>query len=74
MTQVDQDVLGHPQRPLQAQPWGVQGVLFMFMDTLRDLNKLNNCEYSKYQLYSSKIDMVMFICDQKKNRIQVVLG
>ena len=30
----------------------------MLSDTLSDLDKLNHGEYSKYQLCSSKIDMV----------------
>ena len=29
--QGDQDALGHPQRPRQAQPWGVQQVPLMFI-------------------------------------------
>ena len=32
-------------------------VIMVLSDTLRDLDKLNQGEYSKYQLCSSKIDM-----------------
>ena len=28
--QVDQDTLGHPQRPSQAQRWGVQEIPLMY--------------------------------------------
>ena len=30
-SQGDQMALGHPQRPRQAQPWGVQQVPFIFI-------------------------------------------
>ena len=34
MIQGDQDALGHPQRPRQAQPWGVYQVPVMIIKIL----------------------------------------
>ena len=42
----------------------------MLSDTLSDLDKLNQGEYSKYQLCSSKIDIHMFICYFSKRLIK----
>ena len=42
-------------------------------DTLRDLDKLNQGEYNKYQLFSSKIDMArVYMLFLKKNRFKTV--
>ena len=35
-SQGDQDALGHPQRPRQGQPWGVQQVPLMFIKNWHD--------------------------------------
>ena len=35
-------------------------VIKMLLDTLSDLDKLNNGEYSKYHLFSTKTDMANF--------------
>ena len=49
MIQGDQDALGHPQRPRQAQPWCVQQVQVMSIKNL-----YGTCLYTIFQ---RKIDL-----------------
>ena len=49
-------------------------VIWGLSDTLSALDKLNQGEYSKYQLCSSKIDIHMFICYFSKMLIKRLSG
>ena len=61
--QGDQDALGHPQRPRQAQPWWVQQVLLMFIKNWHDI-----CLYAIFQrqidLKESQRDTVWSRCSR----------
>ena len=62
-SQGDQDALGHPQRPRQGQPWGVQQVPVMYIKNWHD-----TCLYAIFQrqiyLQESQRDTVWSRCSR----------
>ena len=61
-SQGDLRALGHPQRPRQAQPWGVQQVPFIS-------NKNEHLSRGSYTLFSSII--LFFIVSESEEARQV---